>query len=71
MVEFLRKFDNRGIKIAGVNSIRITKSKKLLKFNMALVVRGDDDIFKLTACARIVNQYSSFKLTACARIVNQ
>ena len=30
MVEFLRKFDNRGIKIAGVNSIFITKSVNLL-----------------------------------------
>ena len=30
MVEFLRKFENRGIKIARVNSIRITKSINLL-----------------------------------------
>ena len=32
MVEFIRKFDNRGIKIARVNSILITKS-----INLALV----------------------------------
>ena len=30
MVEFLRKFENRGIKTARVNSIRITKSISLL-----------------------------------------
>ena len=30
MVEFLRKFENRGIKISRVNSIRITKSINLL-----------------------------------------
>ena len=30
MVEFLRKFGNRGIKIARVNSIRITKSINLV-----------------------------------------
>ena len=30
MVEFLRKSENRGIKIARVNSIRITKSINLL-----------------------------------------
>ena len=29
-VKFLRKFENRGIKIARVNSIRITKSINLL-----------------------------------------
>ena len=29
MVEFVRKFDSRGIKIARVNSIRITKSINL------------------------------------------
>ena len=32
MVEYLWKFESRGIKIAGVNSIRITKSINLLKF---------------------------------------
>ena len=32
MVESLRKFKNREIKIAGVNSIRITKSIDLLTF---------------------------------------
>ena len=30
MVEFLNKFENNGIKIAGVNSIPITKSINLL-----------------------------------------
>ena len=32
MVEFLRKFENRGIKIARVNSMRITKSINLFQF---------------------------------------
>ena len=36
MVEFLRKFENYGIKIARVNSILITKSINLLKFCTAL-----------------------------------
>ena len=35
-VEFLRKFENRRIKIVRVNSIRITKSINLLKFCMVL-----------------------------------
>ena len=48
---FLRKFENRGIKIALVNSIRIDKSKYLLEFCTALFVRCDVDIFKLTARA--------------------
>ena len=30
MVKFLRKFEGRGIKIAGVNSIRITESINVL-----------------------------------------
>ena len=32
MVEFLRKIESRGDKIAWVNSIRITKSNNLLEF---------------------------------------
>ena len=36
MVEFLRKFDNRGVKIARVNSILITKSINLNFFNLIL-----------------------------------
>ena len=36
MVEFLRKFDNRGIKIARVNSILITKSINLESFTLIL-----------------------------------
>ena len=52
MVEFLRKFENRGIKIARVNSILITKSIDLQLFTLILSgvgVRCDVDIFKLTA----------------------
>ena len=36
MVEFLRKFENRGTKIAGVNSILITKSINLQLFTLIL-----------------------------------
>ena len=42
MSVFLEKFENRGSKIARVNSIRITKSINLLKFSMVLGVRCDD-----------------------------
>ena len=56
MVEFLRKFENRGIKIARVNSIRITKSIKLLKFYTVPRVRWDFDILKLTARAQSINR---------------
>ena len=38
MIEFLRKFENRGIKIARVNSIHITKSFNLQLFT--LIVYG-------------------------------
>ena len=55
MVEFLRKFENRGIKIPRVNSILITKPINLQFFTVILYgVWGflcDDDIFKLTASA--------------------
>ena len=34
MVEFLRKFENRGIKIARVNSILLTKSMNLQWFTL-------------------------------------
>ena len=36
MIEFLRKFENRGIKIARVNSILITKSINLQLFTWIL-----------------------------------
>ena len=36
MIEFLRKFENRGIKINRVNSILITKSINLLFFTLIL-----------------------------------
>ena len=39
MVEFLRKFENRGIKTAQVNSIRIIKSIKFQLFT--LILYGD------------------------------
>ena len=51
MLEFLRKFENRGIKIDRVNSIRITKSINLLYFCTVLGFRCDVDIFKLTGRA--------------------
>ena len=37
MVEFLRKFENRGIKIARVNLIHITKSFNLQLFALIFV----------------------------------
>ena len=40
MVEFLRKFENRGIKIAQVNSIIITKSRNLQVFTIFCAVLG-------------------------------
>ena len=55
---FLGKFENRFIKIARVNSIRITKSINLLKFCMELGVRCDVDIFKITARAQSINSES-------------
>ena len=54
MVKFLRKFENRGIKIAQVNSILITKSINLQLFTFILYglrSRCDVDIFKPTASA--------------------
>ena len=45
MDEFLRKNENRGIKIDRVNSIRITKSIHQFKFFTVLGVRCDIDIF--------------------------
>ena len=58
MLVFLWKFENRGIKIASVNSIRNTKSINLLKFCMMLGVRCDVDIFKLTASEQSINSES-------------
>ena len=65
LVEFLRNFENPGIKIARINSIRITTSINLLKFCTVLRVRCDVDIFKLTARAQSINTdevYASTKL---------
>ena len=59
MVEFLRKFENRDIKIARVNSILITKSINLHLFTLILYdvgLRCDIDIFKLTASAQSINR---------------
>ena len=53
-IESLRKFENRGIKIARVNSIRITKSIHLHSFSTVLGVRSDVDILKLTAGAQSI-----------------
>ena len=47
MVEFLRKFDNRNIKIVRVNLIRITKFTNLLKFCSVLRVSCDVEILNL------------------------
>ena len=57
MVEFLRKFEIRGIKIARVYSILISKSINLLLFTLILYgvgIRCDVDIFKLTASAQAI-----------------
>ena len=48
MVEFIRKFQNSGIKITLVNSIRITKSSNLLLFFTVFRVHCDVDFFKQT-----------------------
>ena len=61
MIEFLRKFENRSIKIARMNSIHITKSINLQLFNLILCGVGgqvpcDVDIFKLTASAQSINR---------------
>ena len=45
MVEFLRKFENRGIKMARVNSIRITKSINLLFILCSVGVSFDRGLF--------------------------
>ena len=42
MVQFISKFENRGIKIAQVNSIRITKSINLQLFTVILHGVGGD-----------------------------
>ena len=49
MVQFLRRSESRGIVIAWVNSIRITKSINLLLILFGVGVRCDLDIVKLTA----------------------
>ena len=55
MVKFWRKFDNRDIKIALVNSIFITKAINKLSFCVVLGIFCDVDIFKLTASAQSIN----------------
>ena len=62
MLVFLEKIENRGIKIARVNSTHITKNINLHKFRMALGVRCDVDIFKLTTRAQSINSESLFVL---------
>ena len=59
MVEFHRKSDNHGIKIARVTSTFITKSINLQVFTWILYgvgVRCDVDTFKLTARAQSINR---------------
>ena len=60
MLVFLGQFENRGIKIARVNSILITKSSNLLEFSMVLGVRCDVDLFKLTVRAQSINSESLY-----------
>ena len=62
MLAFLGKFENRGIKNARVNSTHITKNINLLSFRMALGVRCDADILKLTARAQSINSESLHEL---------
>ena len=57
MLVFLGKFENRCIKIA-----QVTKNINLLSFRMALGVRCDVDIFKLTARAQSINSESLYVL---------
>ena len=57
MVEFLRKFENSGIKIGRVSLLLITKSIDLHIFTLILFgvgVRCDVGIFKLTASAQSI-----------------
>ena len=56
MVEFLRKFENGGVKIARVNLILITKSMdfQLFTFILCGFGGGDVDIFKPTARAQSI-----------------
>ena len=60
MVEFLRKFENRDIKIARVNSILTTKSINLQLFTLILYgVWGPVfgvDIVKLTITSQSINR---------------
>ena len=61
MIEFLRKIESRGIKIAWVNLILITKSHNLqylLKLCTVLEIRCDVDIFKLADIAQSINKKS-------------
>ena len=62
MLVFLGKFENHGVKIDRVNSTHITKNINLLYFRMALGVRCDVDIFKLTARAQSINSESLYVL---------
>ena len=62
MLVFRGKFENRGIKIARVHSIHITKSINLLSFFMVLGVSCDVDIFKLTSREQSINIVKVFVL---------
>ena len=68
MVEFHIKFENRGIKIARLNSILIAKSVNLQLFTLILYgvwVCCEVDIFELTASAQSVIRevYDNTKIT--------
>ena len=56
MIEFLRKFENRGIKIARVNSIRITISINLRLFTFILYGVGGPLWSKASFRAQSINR---------------
>ena len=60
MIKYLRKFKNRSIKIARVNSILITKSIILHLFTLILYgvlgILCDVYIFKLTASVQYISR---------------
>ena len=67
MVEFYRKFENRGIEIARVHSILITKFINLQLFTLGLYsvgVRCKMDIVKLTVSVQPIYRESTVGFTS-------
>ena len=60
MLVFPEKFENRGIKIARVNSTHITKNNNTL-ISFVVWVRCDVDILKLTARVQSINSESLYE----------